>query len=309
LTTSQAAVLSTQYLSVPQEAAFLSITPLVLDLSGTGIQTLGIAQSGVKFDLNNSGVDANVGWITPGEGFLVHLPKGATTITNGSELFGSATVMPNGQTATNGFAALSAFDSNGTGIIDSSDPIFNELQVWVDTGSNGTTPTGNLYTLAQLNIQSLNLNASITNQSNNGNTIGMVSSYTTTSGQTYEMADVWLTSAAGTSSTASQLAQLLAQYTSNSTNTLANGSVYMGAVTNAGSTANGNSDTHSQSVIAPVPVAAMSNALGSALAQYSNSSVITSVSVVPQSGSTILATGTTVPANPTPIVGTNTQIP
>jgi hypothetical protein len=191
----------------------------------SGVQTVGIGQAGVQFDLGNTGAtNASVGWITAGEGFLVDLPAGATTITNGSELFGTATVMPNGQTASNGFAALSAFDQNGTGVIDASDPIFNQLQVWVDTGTNGTTPVGQLFSLAQLNIQSLNLNAQVSGQNNNGNTIGLVSSYTTTDGKTHELADVWLTSTAGTGSTVSQLSSALSQYTASAASGVSSGS-------------------------------------------------------------------------------------
>jgi hypothetical protein len=259
--------LTTLALSTSQVAALGSISPLVLDLSGNGIQTVGLAQSGVKFDLNNSGLDASVGWITPGEGFLVHLPTGANTITNGSELFGTATVLSNGQTATNGFAALSAFDINNNGVINSSDPIFNQLQVWVDTGNNGSTPTGTLFTLAQLNIQSLNLNATFVNQANNGNTIGLVSSYTTTNGKTYEMADVWLSSTAATNSASSQLSQILTQYQNSSATPSA-------------------SSLQAQAINASAGV--MSSALGSALTNYSNVSVTGAVSLTPPNVTTQL---------------------
>ena len=261
--------LTTLALSTSQVAALGSISPLVLDLSGNGIQTVGLAQSGVKFDLNNSGLDASVGWITPGEGFLVHVPTGTTTITNGSELFGTATVLPNGQTATNGFAALSAFDTNNNGVINSSDPIFNQLQVWVNTGNNGSTPTGKLFTLSELNIQSLNLNATVANQSNNGNTIGLVSSYTTTKGQTYEMADVWLSSTAATTSSTAQLSQILAEYS----NSPATPSI---------------SSAQAQAMNASVGV--MSSALGSALTNYSNVSVTGALSLTPTSVTTQLIT-------------------
>jgi len=179
-----------------------------------GVQTVGIAQAGVQFDLGNTGAsNASVGWITPGEGFLVNLPTGATTISNGSELFGTATVLPNGQTASDGFAALSAFDQNGNGVIDANDAIFSKLQVWVDTGTNGTTPVGQLFSLSQLNIKSLNLNAQVSGQNSNGNTIGLVSSYSTTDGKTHELADVWLTSTAGTGTAVSQLSSALSKYT------------------------------------------------------------------------------------------------
>jgi len=224
-----------------QQIPFLgSISPLVLDLTGVealsssnvaglapqalsvltstavsnGVQTVGIAQAGVQFDLGNTGAsNASVGWITPGEGFLVNLPTGATTISNGSELFGTATVLPNGQTASDGFAALSAFDQNGNGVIDANDAIFSKLQVWVDTGTNGTTPVGQLFSLSQLNIKSLNLNAQVSGQNSNGNTIGLVSSYSTTDGKTHELADVWLTSTAGTGTAVSQLSSALSKYT------------------------------------------------------------------------------------------------
>jgi hypothetical protein len=193
----------------PQALSVLTSTGV-----SNGVQTVGIAQAGVQFDLGNTGAsNASVGWITPGEGFLVNLPTGATTISNGSELFGTATVLPNGQTASDGFAALSAFDQNGNGVIDANDAIFSKLQVWVDTGTNGTTPVGQLFSLSQLNIKSLNLNAQVSGQNSNGNTIGLVSSYSTTDGKTHELADVWLTSTAGTGTAVSQLSSALSKYT------------------------------------------------------------------------------------------------
>jgi hypothetical protein len=151
----------------------------------------------------------------------VDLPPGATTITNGSQLFGSATILPSGQTASNGFAALSAFAQQGATVIDASNPIFNELMVWVDTGPvnfegseiTNSAPVGTLFTLSQLNIESLNLTPTVVNESNNGNTIGLRSSFKTTDGKTHEMADVWLASTAATSPTVSQLSQALSEYT------------------------------------------------------------------------------------------------
>ena len=230
-----------------QASVLKTLTPLVLDLSGIealstanvaglssqafnvltskgsdpGIQTQQIGKSGVSFDLGNTGQASYVGWITPGEGFLVDLPTGATSITNGSELFGSATILPNGQTAANGFAALAAFTTPGATEISASDPIFNHLQVWVDTGTDGSRPTGSLFTLSELNIKSLNLSATVANTNSNGNTVGLISSYTTTDGSTHEMADVWLASTSGTLSSTSQLTAALNAYTSSPMGTAA----------------------------------------------------------------------------------------
>ncbi len=149
------------------------------------------------------------------------MPKGATSISNGSELFGSAMVLPNGQKASDGFAALSAFAQQGATVIDASNPIFNELEVWVDTGYSGEgssgAPVGTLFTLSQLNIESLNLKPTVVNESSNGNTIGLKSSFTTTDGKTHEMADVWLASTDATSTAVNQLTQALIHYTSGGT--------------------------------------------------------------------------------------------
>ena len=253
----------------------------------SGVQTVGIGQSGVQFDLGNTGTtNANVGWITPGEGFLVNLPEGATTITNGSELFGTATVLPNGQTASNGFAALSAFDQNGSGTIDASDPIFNQLKVWVDTGVAGesgvggasaTTPTGTLFTLAQLNIQSLNLSASVANQASNGNTVGLVSSYTTTDGQTHELADVWLASTAGTGSTISQLTNALSQYAATGSVTSGGGAALSGNPGAANTNGVTQPDTQSATQASSALTSSTTSVLASALSQYNaNGQLITS---------------------------------
>jgi hypothetical protein len=315
LTTSQVQALTTS-----QTANVFGISPLVLDLTGvaalstanvaglapqalsvltstaqsSGVQTVGLSQAGVQFDLGNTGAtNASVGWITPGEGFLVNLPKGATTISNGSELFGTATVLPNGQTAPDGFAALSAFDQNGNGVIDANDAIFNQLQVWVDTGTNGTTPVGQLFTLAQLNIQSLNLSAKVSGQGNNGNTIGLVSSYTTTNGQTHELADVWLSSTAGSSSAVSQLSSALSHYTAT------------GAV-NAAGTGTAPLGTHATSKAA-LPGAGSAgstsnaNVLASALSQYNANGQLVSSAPLSQSVTAVANSTTSQLVNPSTV--------
>ena len=287
-----------------QVVGLTKISPLVLDLSGvdalttanvaglspsafsvltstgpaTGVQTVSIGESGVTFDLGNTGATgASVGWITPGEGFLVNLPSGATTISNGSELFGTATVMPNGQTAGNGFAALSAFDVNASGTIDASDPIFNQLQVWVDTGSGAdkaSTPVGTLLSLGQLNIQSLNLNATKANEDSQGNTIGLISSYTTTDGQTHELADVWLASTAASSNSVDQLSNALSQYTTNPAARLVGSQTFTNGSDLAGTEIN-NSSPDTNTLLSTATLSNNTQLLANALSQYSQSNAST----------------------------------
>lgn len=89
--------------------------------------------------------------------------------------------------APNGFAALASLDSNGDGIIDASDPAFAQLKLWRDTNqdgtvnqsSTGTTNTGELITLAEAGIVSLNLANVLKNQATgNGNLLTREGSFT-----------------------------------------------------------------------------------------------------------------------------------
>jgi len=184
------------------DAMFLA-TPIVLDLSGHGIHTLSASQ-GVSFDMNGTGNKQQWGWITGGEGFLA-MADSSGHITSGAQLFGTGTLLADGSHAANGFQALAAQDTNHDGIISAADANFSKLGVWVATDNHGVLGQGEFYTLAQLGITSLNLNASKSSQVDNGNLIGLISSYTTSDGATHEMADVWFakdTAQAGSSTVA-----------------------------------------------------------------------------------------------------------
>jgi hypothetical protein len=112
-------------------------------------------------------------------------------INGGTELFGQGTDLANGQKATNGYQALAELDTNKDGAIGSEDAKFSELMVWVDGNSDGVSDASELHSLSSLGITKLDLAAQTSTQTDNGNLVGLVSSYTTTDGTTHEMADVW----------------------------------------------------------------------------------------------------------------------
>ncbi len=172
--------------------SLISATPIMLDLGGNGIQTVSAAH-GVSFDLNGTGHAQQVGWMSGTTGLLVMDLNGDGLINNGSELFGSGTLLVNGAHAANGYQALAALDTNHDGVLNAADDHYKDLKVWVDANHNGKTDSGELHSLAELGIVSLNLKATATDQGSNGNWIGMVSSYTTADGHQHQMADVWLT--------------------------------------------------------------------------------------------------------------------
>jgi hypothetical protein len=180
----QASVMTTS------DAALYPATPLLLDLNGDGLKTVGLAQ-GVLFDVSNSGRLSHVGWTNANDGMLVRDLNQDGTINNGAELFGNGTLLADGSHAANGFDALAQFDDNHDGQIDAQDAVFQELQVWRDANGDGVSQGDELLDLQDLGIASFNLSAAQGNAVHNGNVYGLLSNYTTTDGAVHELTDVW----------------------------------------------------------------------------------------------------------------------
>jgi hypothetical protein len=184
LSTAQKAVLT-----AAQKDAYIA-TPIMLDLNGDGVQTLGL-DAGVQFDVRANGLSMQTGWVSAQDGLLVMDRNADGSINDGSELFGSSTVLADGTRAHDGYQALAALDSNGDGMISRQDAVFAQLRVWVDANSDGLSAPDELRTLDGWGIASISTQAFASTQVNNGNVLGLVSSYQTTDGQTHQAADVW----------------------------------------------------------------------------------------------------------------------
>jgi EF hand len=126
------------------------------------------------------------------DGVLAIDLNGDGQINSGAELFGSSTILTNGTHAKDGWAALAAIDSNADGKLDMHDAQFNQLRVWVDANGNGQTDALELRTLADHHITSIDLAADSRSIQQNGNVVQSFSTYTTTDGNTHEVADVGL---------------------------------------------------------------------------------------------------------------------
>jgi hypothetical protein len=181
-------------------------TPLVLDLDGNGVRTLSIA-AGVQFDIRGDGKAVNTGWVDAHDGLLALDRNNDGVINDGGELFGSATTLADGAKAANGYAALQALDSNGDGRITAADHSFGALRVWVDGNSDGISQADELKTLGQLGIASIATHADNALTLQNGNAIGLTSSYTGTDGSTHASADVWFLAQKGAATGAPSLQQ------------------------------------------------------------------------------------------------------
>jgi Ca2+-binding RTX toxin-like protein len=137
-------------------SATFRISPIILDLNGDGVSTLA-KDAGVYFDLRNTGFTQATGWVAPTDGLLAWDRNSNGVIDNGGELFGNFTNRANNTRADSGFDALATYDDNTDNVIDSNDAIWSDLKIWIDANSNGITDSGELHTLDDLGVQSLNL--------------------------------------------------------------------------------------------------------------------------------------------------------
>lgn len=132
-------------------------SPLILDLDGSGLETLP-ANSDIYFDHDGNGFAEKTGWAAPHEGILVRDLNSNGQIDDGTELFGDSTVLSDGHKAANGFEALKELDSDNNGVFDNNDAAWNEVKVWKDTNSNARVDDGELLTLEEAGVQSIDLN-------------------------------------------------------------------------------------------------------------------------------------------------------
>lgn len=166
-------------------------SPLILDLDGDGVETVSVT-NGAWFDHASDGFAEQTGWVGSDDGLLVRDLDGNDLIGSGTELFGSETLLTNGSKAANGFETLAELDSNLDGVIDSNDAAFTTLRIWKDTDGDGYTDEGELLTLEEAGVQSINVGyTNSTMVDANGNAHKQIGSYTSADGQTRGATDVW----------------------------------------------------------------------------------------------------------------------
>ncbi len=166
-------------------------SPLVLDLDGDGVETVGVDQ-GTYFDHDGNGFAENTGWVGVDDGLLVRDLNENGVIDDGTELFGNNSVLSSGATAENGFEALADLDSNEDGTFNSSDTAWNSVKVWKDADQDGITDEGELITLENAGVTGINLNYTSQNTTDvNNNEHKQTGTFTTTDNTTSTITDVW----------------------------------------------------------------------------------------------------------------------
>lgn len=149
--------------ALPLSATCHLHSPLILDLDGGGVETTSRSNP-VTFDIDSDGSADATAWTWPGseEAFLWLDHNGDELVNDGGELFGDATLLPNGEEAANGFEALAAYDSaalggNGDGWITRRDAIWDTLRLWVDRNHNGVSEPDEVATLPASGVVGLSL--------------------------------------------------------------------------------------------------------------------------------------------------------
>lgn len=165
-------------------------SPIVLDLNGNGVTLVNNRETRVAFDWDGDGSRNQTGWVGRDDGFLVFDRDGNGAISNGGELSFTGD-KPGAKSDLDG---LRAFDSDGDGQFSSDDEQFGSFRIWRDANGNGRSDRGEMSTLEEAGIASINLAGEAVNRTwawgdnmtiNNG-------SYTRTDGSTGAFGDVAL---------------------------------------------------------------------------------------------------------------------
>ena len=113
-----------------------TVSPLVLDLDGNGVTTLGIAGATIQFDHDGNGFAERTGWVGVGDALLVRDRNGDGRITTGNELFGNHTRLSDGSLAGENGASLAGeamssirlSSSDGSNVVKEDDESADEFQ-------------------------------------------------------------------------------------------------------------------------------------------------------------------------------------
>lgn len=166
---------------------YKSFDPLVIDLDGDGVETVSVADSAVFFDLDGDGLKQLSGWVSADDGLLVMDLDGNGQIDDITEVFSSRFDLG----GSNGFGALAGLDKNFDGVVDISDAAFADLRVWRDMDQDGKTDAGELFSLSDLGIKSIDLaHTESRAQLDSGHVLLREGAYTKTDGSKGIIADL-----------------------------------------------------------------------------------------------------------------------
>lgn len=167
-----------------------SAPPIVFDLDGDGIELVSLSTSDVYFDMDDDGIADRTGWVGSDDGILA-LDRNGNGIVDGID---EISFLGDVEGAESDLEGLVAFDTNGNGLLDAGDDRFFEFRIWRDLNQNGISEEGEMMSLPQAGIVSLELTSNPMEQGARGpdNFILGTVGYTRTNGSKGTAGDVFL---------------------------------------------------------------------------------------------------------------------
>ncbi|MEJ0060772.1 MAG: cadherin domain-containing protein [Terricaulis sp.] len=152
-----------------------TISPIVFDLNGDGLNLISVNASNVAFDQTGDGNPELTGWVGADDGLLVLDRNGDGRINSGAEI----SFIGDLSGARSDLEGLRAFDSNGDGVFGVADARFAEFQIWQDANQDGVSQAGELATLGARGIASVDLALALTGAAPEGATDNVLSGNST----------------------------------------------------------------------------------------------------------------------------------
>jgi trimeric autotransporter adhesin len=126
--------------------------PIILDLNGDGVGLIHRDDTSVAFDWDQDGTGDDTGWFSGNDAALV-LDRNADGQIDANEL----SFVDEKPEALSDLDGLSAFDSNGDGLLSSADEGFAQFGLWQDRNQDGISDSSELVGLSDAGIQSISL--------------------------------------------------------------------------------------------------------------------------------------------------------
>lgn len=160
--------------------------PLALDMDKDGfISTTSLEESSTYFDITGDGLKERVGWIQSNDALVTYDKNDNGQIDGIDEVFGNL--------GESGFEELKRLiDSNHDNKIDRRDELYQRLQVWNDVNQDAKVQDGELKSLSEAGVKSIDLNYVATNIEINANLLVEASKYTNADGEKELVADIQL---------------------------------------------------------------------------------------------------------------------
>lgn len=163
-----------------------TITPVVLDMDGDGVELISLEDSEVLLDLDGDGLMERTGWVSADDAIL-GFDRNGDGLVNGVDEYSFADAAAGYDTDLEG---LAAYDSNGDGVLDASDDGFDRFLIWQDLNGDGVCDAGEARTLSEAGVTAIRLALNGDSRLQNGHSIYNTTVWTEQNGQEHEALDV-----------------------------------------------------------------------------------------------------------------------